>query len=82
VVLGAIVMAAFSLDLFGSGMGAELGSSGFDRIATLLLPAVTEATGFSIVSFIIIAIVTFTGTKAISSALGGEYILYGISRFM
>lgn len=81
IIIGAMVLAAFAIDaatLAGGGGGIE----GMDRIATLLIPAVTEATGFSIVSFMIIALITFTGTKAISTALGGEYVLYGVSRFV
>lgn len=51
-------------------------------IVSTLIPAATEITVFSIISVIVIAMVTYTGTKAISSAMGGEYMLYGISRLI
>lgn len=47
-----------------------------------LLPAVAEITAFSMVSFIMIVFITFGGVRAISSALGGERVLYGLSRFV
>lgn len=81
IIIGALVLAAFAIDaatLAGGGGGV----AGIDKIATLLIPAVNEATGFSVVSLMIIALITFTGTKAISTALGGEYVLYGVSRFV
>ncbi len=55
---------------------------GLQAIPETLLPAVMEATGFSIISLLVIAMITVTGTKAISTALGGEHVLYGISRFV
>ncbi len=51
-------------------------------IIGILLPAVSEINTFSIVAIVVIAAFTFAGTKAISTALGGEYVLYGISRLV
>jgi len=51
-------------------------------IASILLPAVSEITMFSAISLVVIAMITYTGTKAISTALGGEYSFYGLSRLM
>jgi hypothetical protein len=81
IIIGAMVLAAFAIDA-ATVAGGHGGVAAMDKIATLLLPAVSEATGFSVISIIIIALITFTGTKAISAALGGEYVLYGISRFV
>ncbi len=53
-----------------------------DPIVKVLLPAATEMTIFSVISVITIATITYTGTKSISAALGGEYAFYGISRLM
>ena len=51
-------------------------------IVSILLPAISEINTFSLIAIIIIAMFTFSGTKAISAALGGEYMLYGISRLV
>lgn len=75
---------------FGLMMGIVIGVdfskptsiSPFTTIPYILLPAVAEATAFSIVSFMMIVMVTFGGVRAISSALGGDYVLYGLSRFV
>jgi hypothetical protein len=70
-----LVIFAIGDNLAGTGVA-------FNSIPQILLPAVAEATGVSIVSFFIIAFITFTGIKSISVALGGDYILYGVSRFV
>ncbi|MCP4647533.1 MAG: hypothetical protein GY852_07340, partial [bacterium] len=74
--IGGIVITATQADL------AAQSSPGLENIPEILLPAVMEATGFSIISLLLVAMITFTGIKAISIALGGEYILYGVSRFV
>lgn len=51
-------------------------------IASILFPAVSEITAFSIISIVVIAIITYSGTKAISTALGGEYAFGGLSRMI
>ncbi len=51
-------------------------------IVKYLFPAVSELTTFSIMSIIVIAVITFTGTRSISVALGGEYALSGLSRLI
>lgn len=73
-----IIVPIMAADLFAGGEG----SSGFEAVVYVLLPAVTEVTGFSIVSFFMIVFVTFGGVRAISSALGGDTVLYGLSRFV
>ncbi|MFP3949846.1 MAG: hypothetical protein ACLFUZ_02000 [Candidatus Micrarchaeia archaeon] len=78
--VGSIILAIFQSDL-AAGTAGE-GSVGLKSIASILLPGVAETTGFSLISLLIIAMVTFSGTKSISAALGGEYVLYGISRFV
>jgi hypothetical protein len=72
-----IIVPSMLADLFSGG-----GDSGFEAIVYVLLPAVTEVTGFSIISFFMIVFVTFGGVRAISSALGGDTVLYGLSRFV
>ena len=74
--IGTIVISTVNADL------AAGASPGLENIPETLLPAVMEATGFSIISLLLVAMITFTGIKAISVALGGEYILYGVSRFV
>ena len=74
--MGALVLTVFSFDF-----AADI-APGLEVIPKVLLPAVAEATGFSIISMFIVAMITFTGIKSISAALGGEYVLYGISRFV
>ena len=69
------------LTLFGIDAAMQVGPT-FAPIAKILLPAVAEATGVSLVSFFIVVFITFTGIKSISAALGGDYILYGVSRFI
>ena|GEM_PF-1228295 len=61
---------------------SDSADAGFSDIPYVLLPAVTEVTGFSLVSFFIIVFITFGGVRAISAALGGDYVLYGLSRFV
>lgn len=51
-------------------------------IVHYLLPASMEVTMFSIIAVIFIAMVTYTGTKSISVALGGEYAFYGLTRLI
>ncbi|MDD2655461.1 MAG: hypothetical protein PHQ80_02215 [Candidatus ainarchaeum sp.] len=51
-------------------------------VQMILLPAIAETAMFAIIASLIIAIVTITGTKAIASAIGGDYILYGITRLV
>ena len=75
--IGGPLLTAFNVEIFSDSSAPAL-----KPIPELLLPAVAEATGFSIISLLIVALITFTGTKAISTALGGEYILYGVSRFV
>ncbi len=74
--IGGIVLTAINGDL------ASGASPGLENIPQILLPAVMEATGFSIISLLLVAMITITGIKSISVALGGEYILYGVSRFV
>jgi hypothetical protein len=74
--IGSIVLTLFAIDA-----AAQVGPA-FTPIAEILLPAVVEATGVSLVSFFMIVFITFTGIKSISAALGGDYILYGVSRFV
>lgn len=76
-----IGIAGTILTVFGIAMGASTGPL-LTEIPEILLPAVVEATGVSIVSFFLICFLTFTGIKSISAALGGDYILYGVSRFV
>lgn len=61
---------------------SDSADAGFSDIPYVLLPAVMEVTGFSILSFFIIVFITFGGVRAISAALGGDYVLYGLSRFV
>ncbi|MEW5996286.1 MAG: hypothetical protein AB1657_01690 [Candidatus Micrarchaeota archaeon] len=65
-----------------SGIADEAYSATVEPIAAILLPAVSEVNTFSIIAVVVIAVFTFSGTKAISAALGGEYVLYGISRLV
>ncbi len=51
-------------------------------IVEILMPAVSEITMFSIISIITIATITYTGTKSISTALGGEHTFYGLTRMI
>lgn len=51
-------------------------------IISYLIPAAAEITAFSIISVIVIAMITYTGTKSISIALGGEYAFYGLTRLI
>jgi hypothetical protein len=74
--VGGTVLTLFAVDAM-----AQVGPA-FTPIAKSLLPAVAEATGVSVVSFFMIVFITFTGIKSISAALGGDYILYGVSRFV
>ena len=74
--IGTIVLSAVNADV---GAGS---SPGLENIPEVLLPAVMEATGFSIISLLLVAMITFTGIKSISVALGGEHVLYGVSRFV
>ena len=53
-----------------------------EPIWTVLVPAVSRMTMFSILSMLFIGTVTFVGTKSVSVALGGDFILYGLSRVM
>ncbi len=76
-----IALAGTILIIFNVNLAAGA-PEGFNVVPEYLFPAVTEATGFSIVSIFMIIMITFAGTKSISAAIGGEYILYGISRFM
>ncbi len=64
-------------DLTGAGGAPDL-----HLIVDTLLPAVTEAVAFSLTCFFIIVFVTFGGVRAISAALGGDQIMYGLSRFV
>ena len=57
-------------------------SAWVSEINQYLLPAVSEMTALSIVMVLIIAVIAVSGTKAISSALGGEFVMYGISRLV
>jgi hypothetical protein len=67
---------------------AESADSGamYDRtiqpIVQYLFPAVSEITAFSIISIIMIAVITYGGTRAVSTALGGEYSFAGITRMV
>lgn len=71
--------------LTGMSEGIDSGEM-YDRtiqpIVQYLFPAVNEITMFSIISIIIIAIITYSGTRAISTALGGEYSFAGITRMI
>ncbi len=75
-VAGALTLLPFSAS-FADSVAPSL-----DVIPNLLLPAIVEATGFSIVSLFIISLITISGIKSISIALGGDYVLYGVSRFL
>ncbi|MBD3397489.1 hypothetical protein GF412_00155 [Candidatus Micrarchaeota archaeon] len=79
-----IAQAAFS-GSFMVMMGIDEAVSDDPQLSSIvykLIPAVTEVTAFSIVSFVMIVFITFGGVRAISSALGGEQVLYGLSRFV
>lgn len=62
--------------------GGEMYDRTIAPIVQDLFPAVAEITVFSVMSIIVIAIITYTGTRAISTAIGGEYSFYGISRMI
>ncbi|MFA5411868.1 MAG: hypothetical protein WC350_00780 [Candidatus Micrarchaeia archaeon] len=72
----------FVMPFAGAPDAGEVYNDLMRNIAEVLLPGVSQITAFSIISIVVIGIVTFAGTKAISSAIGGEYVLYGISRLI
>lgn len=74
--IGGLVLTVFAFDF-----AAEV-APGLKVIPEILLPAVAEATGFSIIAMFTMIMITFSGIKAVSTALGGEYVLYGVSRFV
>ena len=75
--LGAVLLAlTLSLD------SAGLYDTTIAPIVSILIPAASEITVFSVMCVVVIAVITYTGTKAIASALGGEYMLYGLSRLI
>ena len=52
------------------------------NIFEVLIPGVNQITAMSIVQVLIIGMITLGGTKAISTAIGGDYVLYGLSRMI
>ncbi|MCK4319595.1 hypothetical protein KAW38_03430 [Candidatus Micrarchaeota archaeon] len=67
--------------IFGS-LDYSAAVSQMEPVIKILVPAAAELSVFTIFSMIFIGIITITGTRAVSSALGGEQILYGISKIL